>query len=54
VRPVFGVESRLKEAEKLGFKTAFIPRKGMIDPDKWGIEIMAVNEVNEAVKIALG
>ncbi|UCD18996.1 MAG: DNA repair protein RadA [candidate division WOR-3 bacterium] len=54
VRPVFGVESRLREAEKLGFTTAIIPQKSKRGPGKLSLEIVAVNEVREAVKIALG
>ncbi|KPL13962.1 DNA repair protein RadA [candidate division WOR_3 bacterium SM1_77] len=54
VRPIYGIESRLKEAEKLGFKTAIVPHKGTRDLNRCKIEIVAVNEVSEAVKIALG
>jgi len=54
VRPVYGIESRLKEADKLGFKTALIPHKGLRDPGSIKIDIVTVNEVREAVKIALG
>jgi len=54
VRPVYSIESRLKEAEKLGFKHAIIPHKGMRDLGSSKIEITAVTEVSEAVKIALG
>jgi DNA repair protein RadA/Sms len=53
VRPVYGLESRLKEADKLGFKTAIIPHKGMRNMKKHKIDIMMVEEVKEAVKIAL-
>jgi len=54
VRPVHSIESRLKEAEKLGFEVAIIPHKGMRDLGRSKIEITAVNEVSEAMKIALG
>lgn len=53
VRPVFGLESRLKEADKLGFKTAIIPRKGMRNLKKHKIDVLTVEEVKEAVKITL-
>jgi DNA repair protein RadA/Sms len=54
VRPVFGVESRLKEAEKLGFSAAIIPEKSKAGLGKIDLEIIPVSEVREAVKIALG
>lgn len=54
VRPVYGLQSRLKEAEKLGFKSAIIPHKGLRDHDKSKIEIVAVDEVKDAVKLTLG
>ena len=53
VRPVFGIESRLKEAEKLGFKTAIVPHKGIHDLAKFKMEIVEVSEVKEAVKLTL-
>ncbi len=54
VRSVYGLISRLKEADKLGFNTAYVPHKGMRDSDGLKIKIVAVDEVSEAVKIALG
>jgi len=54
VRPVYGVESRLREAEKLGFETAIIPVKNKRGLRKLKLEIVAVSEVREAVKITLG
>jgi DNA repair protein RadA/Sms len=53
VRPVYGIESRLREAEKLGFKTALIPHKGIRDLGKLKIDTVNVSEVKEAVNIAL-
>jgi len=53
VRPVFNIESRIKEAEKLGFQMAIIPDKNSFN-DKGKIEVLPVNEVKDAVKIALG
>ncbi len=53
VRPVYGLESRLKEADKLGFKVAIIPGKGITKMKKHKINIVTVEEVKEAVKIAL-
>ena len=48
VRPVFGIDMRLKEAERLGFKTAIAPAKNKI-PDSLKMNVMQVSEVNEAV-----
>jgi DNA repair protein RadA/Sms len=53
VRPVFGLEPRLREADKLGFKTAIVPQKGMRDLSRFKINIVPVAEASEAVKIAL-
>jgi len=52
VRPVYRIESRLKEAEKLGFKTAVIPRKNSY-PNHLAMEVASVDDVREAVKITL-
>lgn len=48
VRPVFGIDLRLKEAERLGFKTGIVPAKNKI-PQNLKITTIGVNEVNEAV-----
>ncbi|WP_421657296.1 DNA repair protein RadA [Leptothermofonsia sp. ETS-13] len=51
VRPVSQMELRLKEAAKLGFKQAIIP-KGQSVPDL-GMEITEVSRVVDAIAIAL-
>ena len=51
VRPVSQMELRLKEAAKLGFKQAIIP-KGQSVPDL-GMEIVPVSRVVDAIAIAL-
>ncbi len=48
VRPVFGIDMRLKEAERLGFKSAIAPAKNKL-PNNLQINVMQVSEVNEAV-----
>jgi DNA repair protein RadA/Sms len=53
VRPVYGIESRLKEAQKLGFKLAIIPRKNSYT-DRQKLDVVAVDEVKDAVTITLG
>jgi DNA repair protein RadA/Sms len=52
VRQVYGIESRLKEAEKMGFKRAFIPSKNA-QFKHCKLDIVGVGEVKEAVKLAL-
>ncbi len=54
VRPVYGIKSRLGEAEKLGFRSAVIPTKNRQGLGGSKIEIAAVSEITEAAKIALG
>ncbi len=51
VRPVSQMELRLKEAAKLGFKQAIIP-KGQLAPDL-GMDITEVSRVVDAIAIAL-
>jgi len=53
VRPVYGIDSRLKEAEKLGLKLAVIPKKNL-GSKNLDLEIAGITEVMEAVKITLG
>ena len=53
VRPVYGIVSRLKEAENMGFKTAIIPRKhSLLKNIK--MDIIGVDDAREAAKITLG
>ncbi len=48
VRPVFGIDMRLKEAERLGFKTAIAPAKNKLSGNLQ-INVRQVSEVSEAV-----
>ncbi|MGB9721818.1 MAG: DNA repair protein RadA [bacterium] len=50
VRPVYGIDIRLKEAEKLGFKTAIVPSKNRL-PENLSTKVIQVSEVNEAVSM---
>jgi DNA repair protein RadA/Sms len=52
VRPVSQMELRIKEAAKLGFKRAIVP-KSSVSYDKLGIEIIPVSRVVDAIAIAL-
>ena len=53
VRPVWGIETRLKEADKLGLKMAIIPQKNS-SPPNLKMEILRVAEAKQAVDILLG
>jgi DNA repair protein RadA/Sms len=52
VRLVSQMELRLKEAAKLGFKRAIVP-KGQSFPDDLGLEIIAVGKVIDAIVVAI-
>jgi DNA repair protein RadA/Sms len=52
VRPVYGIEGRLKEAEKLGFKRALIPRKNAT-VNSTAMEIQPISEAKEAVALVI-
>jgi DNA repair protein RadA/Sms len=52
VRPVSQMELRLKEAAKLGFKRAIVP-KSSISYDNLGLEVIPVARVVDAIAIAL-
>lgn len=46
------IEKRLKEAEKLGFKTCIIPEGNKkLLKDKFNIEIIGVKNIVEAMKV---
>jgi DNA repair protein RadA/Sms len=52
VRLVSQMELRLKEAAKLGFKRAIVP-KGQTFADDIGLEIIAINTVIDAISAAI-
>jgi DNA repair protein RadA/Sms len=56
LRPVAGLERRLREAARLGFGRAIVPRatRGGTVGAVAGIEIVAVGTLREAVDVALG
>ncbi|MGL6249062.1 MAG: magnesium chelatase domain-containing protein, partial [Culicoidibacterales bacterium] len=53
VRRVVKVEERLKEAKKLGFTRAIIPKRNVEGLEITGIEIVGVSDIQEAIQIAL-
>jgi DNA repair protein RadA/Sms len=55
LRPVTGLERRLREAARLGFRRAVVPRTARDGalPDVPGIEIVAVSSLREAIGAAL-
>ena len=53
IRRINLIEKRLKEAEKLGFKTCIIPESNKRDlKDKFKLDIICVRNINEAMKKA--
>jgi len=52
VRLVSQMELRLKEAAKLGFKRAIVP-KGQVYPTDIGLDIVSVNRVIDAIVVAI-
>jgi len=54
LRPVGGLDRRLREAERLGFARAIVPRVAAREPARVpGIEIVAVGTLADAIKAAL-
>ena len=55
LRSVSGLERRLREAARLGFVRAIVPRpgRGSPTPDVPGLEIVAVGSLREAIEAAL-
>ncbi len=51
VRRISFIEKRLREAEKLGFKTCIIPESNKkVLKDKFNLDIIGIKDVNEALK----
>ena len=54
LRAVTGLQQRLSEASRTGFKTCIIPRHGTANltaPD--GVELLCVRNIREAIELAL-
>ena len=56
LRSVTGIERRLREAARLGFSTAIVPRpgRGGRPVDVPGLEIIEVATLRDAIGVALG
>jgi DNA repair protein RadA/Sms len=55
LRPVPGLERRLREAARLGFRTAIVPKSGRGDAlEVKGMNVVAVSNLREAIGHALG
>ena len=55
LRPVPGLDRRLREASRLGFKTALVPRsRHGVGPEVKGISVIAAGNLREAIGHALG
>lgn len=52
IRPVSRIEQRIREAEKLGFKTIFISKAGLknFQADRYQIEVFPVGKIEHLVK----
>ena len=51
VRGINLIEKRIKEVEKLGFKTCIIPESNKkLLKEKFKLDIIGVNNINEAMK----
>lgn len=52
IRAVNLIEKRLKEAEKLGFKTCLIPENNKkLLKEKFKLDIIGVKNINEAMSV---
>ena len=56
LRPVTGVERRLREAARLGFSTAIVPRmgRGARPPETPGLQVVEVATLRDAIAAGLG
>jgi DNA repair protein RadA/Sms len=56
LRPIAGLDRRLREAARLGFRRAIVPRgtRGSEPPRPEGIEVVAVATLRDAIEAALG
>ena len=54
LRAVSGLERRLREAARLGFERAIVPKTRSAAAAKAGIELVAVGSVREAIDAAIG
>jgi DNA repair protein RadA/Sms len=55
LRPVAGLERRLREAARLGFERAIVPRPARTAPPAIpGLEVVAVATVRDAIRAAIG
>lgn len=56
IRPVSRIESRISEAEKLGFEQIFISRYNMkgLNPKSFGIKIVQVGRVEDVFRLLFG
>jgi DNA repair protein RadA/Sms len=53
LRPVPGLERRLREAARLGFKAAVVPRTRTPLPEINGLQVAAASNLREAIGVAL-
>jgi DNA repair protein RadA/Sms len=53
IRAVSGLEVRLKEAAALGFRSAVVPRRNVVDAPRLPLAVKAVDSVGEALAVLL-
>jgi len=51
IRAVMGIEMRLKEAEKMGFKRAIVPKTNMKSKVQTKLEVFGIKSLEEALAI---
>ena len=54
VRTISFLEKRLIEAEKMGFRTAVVPKGNLKREQKYPLEVQGVGSVAEALRVILG
>lgn len=54
VRTISFLEKRLIEAEKMGFRTAIVPKGNLKREQQYPLEVRGVRSVSEALKVTLG
>ena len=54
VRTISFLEKRLIEAEKMGFRTAIVPKGNLKREQQYPLEVRGVRSVSEALQVTLG
>jgi Predicted ATP-dependent serine protease len=54
LRPISKIDSRIKEAAKLGFKSIFISKNNKVDSVFKDIDVISVEKIEDVVSILFG